>query len=91
MERMGQGDVAEVGGLLSAVSGFGMCFVELVTTYTFNQYIQAILTVGGVVYLFYKIVNARLDVKLKKKVLEDEFQKVKKEAPRQKLFKRTKK
>ena len=60
-----QNEVAEVGGLLSALSCFGMCAIELVSTYSFNQYIQGILTVGGVVYLFYKIKNARLDAKLK--------------------------
>ncbi len=86
-----QNDVAEVGGLLSALSGFGMCAIELVSTYSFNQYIQGILTIGGVVYLFYKIMNARLDAKLKRKVLEGDYQKVKKEAPKQKIFKRTKK
>lgn len=86
-----QNELAEVGGLFSALSGFGMCLIELVSTYTFNQYIQGLLTVGGVVYLFYKIKNARLDAKLKSKVLQDELEKVKMKAPKQKIFKRTKK
>lgn len=89
--NIAQNEVAEVGGIFSALSGFGMCVIELVSTYTFNEYIQGLLTIGGVVYLFYKISNARLDVKLKKKVLEDDYQKVKKEVPKQKIFKRTKK
>lgn len=89
--NIAQNEVAEVGGIFSALSGFGMCIIELVSTYSFNEYIQGLLTVGGVVYLFYKIKNARLDAKLKSKVLQDELEKVKKEVPKQKLFKRTKK
>ena len=50
-----------------------MYVTELFSDMTFNDYAQAILTVGGMIYLFYRIKNSRLDAKIKEKQLKDKI------------------
>lgn len=80
-------DTLEVGGSVTIVAAFATCIIELLGQYSFNDYAQGFLTIGGIVFLFYKIKNARLDSKLKQRILKEGG----KIEPKQKLFKRSKK
>ena len=71
MDRLLDNDLAQAGGIASTTMSFSMYVLELFSDMTFNDYAQAILTVGGVIYLFYRIKNSRLDAKIKEKQLKD--------------------
>jgi len=73
MERLLDSDLAQAGGIASTTISFSMYVTELFSDMTFNDYAQAILTVGGMIYLFYRIKNSRLDAKIKEKQLKDKI------------------
>lgn len=82
-------ETVEVGGSVTIIAAFATCIIELLSQYTFNDYAQGVLTLGGIVFLFYKIKNAKLDAKLKQRILKEGGKIEPKE--KQRLFKRTKK
>ena len=71
MERILDSDAAQAGGIFSAIGAFVMYVLEVLSDMSFNDYAQGILTVGGIVYLFYRIKNSRLDAKLKQRDLNN--------------------
>ena len=73
MELLLDSDLAQAGGIASTTISFSMYVTELFSDMTFNDYAQAILTVGGMIYLFYRIKNSRLDAKIKEKQLKDKI------------------
>lgn len=83
-------DTLNVGGSLTIVAAFTTCIIELLSQYTFNEYMQGFLTFGAIIFLFYKIKNARLDSKLKEKILK-EGGTIEPKQTLQRLFKRTNK
>jgi len=93
MERMIDNDYVNIGGSATFLAAFSTCIIELLSQYTFNDYVQGILMVIAIVYGFYRIKNARLDAKIKERSLKNgiSIEQKKKEGPIQRLFKITKK
>lgn len=67
MERVLNNPIVDSIGLATLIStaaiGIGEHFAHL----NFNDVIQGIIGTGGIVFLFYKIKNSRMDYKIKKR------------------------
>jgi hypothetical protein len=70
MDHILDNDAAQAGGWLTVGGSILMTVVEFFGV-SINDVLQGIVSVGGIVFLWYKIKNARLDSKLKKRKLEE--------------------
>jgi hypothetical protein len=59
----------------TALIGIGEHFAHL----NFNDVVQAVIGVGGIIFLFYKIKNSRIDYKVKKRDYDNCIEEKKKE------------
>lgn len=75
------------------LNGFEKGFFKFILNISLSDFFQGILTIGTVIFLYFKIRNSGLDVKIKSNLLRKEKRekKHKQEQPKQKLFKLTKK
>ena len=75
------------------LNGFGKSVFEFISNISLSGLIQSLLTIGTVVFLYFKIRNSGLDIKIKSNLLRKEKRekKHKQEQPEQRLFKLTKK
>jgi hypothetical protein len=71
-------DLAQAGGWTTVVGTFFLWVLEWLAELTVNDFLQGVMLIGSIIFLWYKIVNARLDAKLKRKVLKDEERPIKK-------------
>jgi hypothetical protein len=65
-------DLAQAGGWTTVVGTVLLNIMEWIGHLTVNDVLQGMLLVGSVIFLYYKILNARLDSKIKKKQLNDD-------------------
>jgi hypothetical protein len=65
-------DLAQAGGWTTVAGSVVLSIMEWIGHLTVNDVLQGILLVGSVIFLYYKILNARLDSKIKKKQLKDD-------------------
>jgi hypothetical protein len=65
-------DLAQAGGWTTVAGSVFLSIMEWIGHLTVNDALQGILLVGSVIFLYYKILNARLDSKIKKKQLKDD-------------------
>ena len=92
LERMFENEYVNIGGTLTITAAFLSSIIEWLSGYSFNDYVQGVLTIGGVVFLFYKIKMARIDIKIKERELKSgvKVTLTKKQGDiKQKLFKKT--
>lgn len=79
MERLINNPIVDSLGLATIIStaliGIGEHFGSL----NFNDIVQGFIGVGGVIFLFYKIKNSRLDYKVKKRDYDKGIEEKKKE------------
>lgn len=75
------------------LNGFEKGFFKFILNISLSDFFQGILTIGTVIFLYFKIRNSGLDVKIKSNLLRKEKRekKHKQEQPKQRLFKLTKK
>ena len=71
MDQYLDSDIAQAGGWTTVVGSLFLTIMEWFGEMTVNDFLQGILLVGSIVFLWYKILNSRLDAKLKKKQLKD--------------------
>ena len=64
-------EVAQTGGWLTVSASIGLTFVEWLRLIPVNDILQGVMLVGSIVFLYYKIKNARLDAKIKKQKILD--------------------
>lgn len=65
-------DIAQVSGYTTVVATVGMSLLDWIGSIPINDGLQFMVSLGGFVFLFYKIKGQRLDNELKKKkLLED--------------------
>lgn len=62
-------DIAQAGGWTTVGGSLFLFIMEQLADLTVNDFLQGLMLLGSIVFLFYKIKNARLDAKLKKKEL----------------------
>jgi hypothetical protein len=65
-------DIAQAGGWTTVASSFFLSVMELLGDVTVNDFLQGILLVGSIVFLYFKIKNSIMDLKLKKKELAED-------------------
>ena len=73
---------------------FGKSFFEFIHNITLDKILQLLLGIGAVVFLYFKITNSGLDIKIKSNLIKKNKKKVKKEdksTPQQRIFKLTEK
>jgi hypothetical protein len=68
-------DLAQAGGWSTVAGSVFLWVMELLGNMSVNDVLQGILLVGSIVFLYYKMLNARLDSKIKKKQLNDDSSK----------------
>jgi len=71
MDQYLDSDIAQAGGWTTVVGSLFLTIMEWFGEMTVNDFLQGILLVGSIVFLWYKILNSRLDAKLKRKQLKD--------------------
>lgn len=59
-------DVAQAGGWISLVSSIALTLIEWVTKLPVNDSLQAVMLIGSIIFLYYKIKHSVLDFKIKK-------------------------
>jgi hypothetical protein len=64
-------DLAQAGGWSTVVGSVFLTIMEWLGELTVNDILQGILLIGSIIFLWYKIVNARLDARIKRKELKD--------------------
>lgn len=64
-------DLAQAGGWSTVFGSLILSVGEWLGEFTVNGFLQGIMLVGSIVFLYYKIMNARLDSKIKKRDLDD--------------------
>lgn len=65
-------EIAQTGGYLTVLGGFGLWIIDELGKYEINDYFQSAMALGGAIFLFYKIANIRIDYKLKKQMLKED-------------------
>ena len=74
------------------LNGFIKEFFGFINNITLDEVLQSLLAIGGVVFLYFKITNSGLDIKIKSSLIKKNKKKVKKEdnlTPQQRVFKLT--
>ena len=71
MDQYLDSDIAQAGGWTTVVGSLFLTIMEWFGEMTVNDFLQGILLVGSIIFLWYKILNSRLDAKLKRKQLKD--------------------
>lgn len=64
-------DIAQAGGWLTVSTSLFLSLTEWLGHFEINDILQGLASVGALVFLWYKIRMIRLDIKIKKKRLED--------------------
>ena len=81
MDRYLDSTIGQVGGWLAVSTGIGTGVVELVSKWKVDDTVQILLSIGGLLFLCFKMYNSYLDSKLKKQnyklndIIEKEKQK----------------
>tara|TARA_R100001244_G_scaffold131366_1_gene104519 strand:+ start:2937 stop:3173 length:237 start_codon:yes stop_codon:yes gene_type:complete len=75
MDRLLDSAIGQIGGWLAVSTGIGTGVVELVSHWRVDNTVQLLLSLGGLVFICFKINNSRIDTKIKKQ----ELKKLKKE------------
>ena len=76
------------------LNGFIKEFFGFINNITLDEVLQSLLAIGGVIFLYFKITNSGLDIKIKSSLIKKNKKKVKKEdnlTPQQRVFKLTEK
>jgi hypothetical protein len=76
------------------LNGFIKEFFGFINNITLDEVLQSLLAIGGVIFLYFKITNSGLDIKIKSILIKKNKKKVKKEdnlTPQQRVFKLTEK
>jgi len=71
MQEFLDSDLAQAGGWTSIGGYISFTIMEWITHMSFDGTMKVVMGIGGLIFLGYKIANARLDRKIKKKQLED--------------------
>jgi len=71
MDQYLDSDIAQAGGWTTVVGSLFLTIMEWFGEMTVNDFLQGILLVGSIIFLWYKILNSKLDAKLKRKQLKD--------------------
>jgi len=71
MDQFLDSNAAQAGGWTTVVGSLFLTVMEWMGEMTVNDFLQGILLVGSIIFLFYKIANARLDAKLKRRELKN--------------------
>ena len=71
MEQFLDSNAAQAGGWTTVASSIFLTVLEWMGEMTVNDVLQGILLVGSIVFLWYKILNSRLDAKLKRQELKE--------------------
>jgi hypothetical protein len=72
MQGLLETDIAQAGGWTTVAGSLFLFIMEQLADLTVNDFLQGLMLVGSIIFLFYKIKNSRLDAKLKKKQLDKE-------------------
>jgi hypothetical protein len=72
MQEFLDSDLAQAGGYTTIGGYISLTVMEWITHMTFDNVLQSAMGIGGLIFLGYKIANARLDRRIKKKQLKDE-------------------
>ena len=70
MYRLVESELGQIGGWLAVSTGIGTGVVELVSKWHFDDTLQIFLSVGGIIFLCFKINHTRMEIKIKKQELE---------------------
>lgn len=65
-------DLAQAGGWSAVVSSIMMSMMEWAVGLTVNDVLQGFMYAGSALFLYYKIVNSRLDAKMKRNALKED-------------------
>lgn len=68
--RFLQSELADAMGFTTMVSSIGLAIGDWLDITNVNDWLQFFVTLGGIVWLWFKIKNSRLDAKIKKKILD---------------------
>ena len=67
MDRIFNNPVTDSLGFITVISSVTMSSVEMLSAMNINDTIQSLIGIGGLVFLFFKIKNSRIDYKIKKR------------------------
>lgn len=67
-------EIQDAGGVGTLTMGALFWSIEKLTLADVNDYLITFTTVGGLVWMIYKIINSRLDAKIKRKQLEKDIE-----------------
>ena len=70
MQEVLDSDIAQAGGYVTLAGSVTLALMEWIAHMSINDVLQGVMAVGGIIFLYYKIANARLDKKLKKEELK---------------------
>ena len=72
MQEFVDNDLAQAGGWTTVGGSIFLTVMDWLGTMTVNDFLQGVMLVGSIIFLAYKILNSRLDAKIKRKQLESE-------------------
>jgi len=72
MNNILDSEMGQVSGWVTLLTAGLSGVIELVSQLKVDDTLQILLSIGGLIFLFYKIKNARLDLRIKKKQLNND-------------------
>lgn len=67
---MPQGSLVDTGGASSLLTGTLLYIIDNINLYNVNDYLVTVTTLGGAIWMVYKVIGQRLDNKIKRNELE---------------------
>tara|TARA_R110000868_G_scaffold277672_1_gene537451 strand:- start:926 stop:1174 length:249 start_codon:yes stop_codon:yes gene_type:complete len=65
-------------GFATVISSVTMTALEFATIFSINDTIQGVVSLGGIIFLYYKIKNIRIEYKIKKREYQNSIERDKK-------------